>query len=308
MALLVFSTEDKRKVDAMYQDFMSRTPGGQGRPGGINPANDPQEEWFRITSNDGGGAYTVQRQIWVAATGWSDDTTDDYTAYDYRLSPTGFPGQIVKGWRAYDSTGNWRLLIDTLGYGAATSLVKIIDHTDRDNANTYNIQLCHRDGTVLAGSSISSGIANLRETGIAVLTIDSLIQGFLHIDGTFYLDHHAGYLFRAEITDASGGAVDLDLKILNAAGNIPAGAVALTGFACNQPMVNKALFLENLDIVTGIFSDISAAVPGLTWTPAGAVLADYEPGNGDKVWALVRPAPYGDRWIIQTDHYDLGNY
>jgi len=312
MAAHILSDNDRSKFAAMYMDFMSRVPGGQGRPGTTNPPNDPQEEWFRVVSNDGGGAYTVQRQIWTIAAGWTDDATAQYTAQDYRLAPAGLAGQTVRGWRAYDSAGNWRVLIDLLGGGGGAgtnTLVKIISHQDRDNNNQYKVQQCNPDGTTMTGSSLTSGIANLRETGCAVLASGALVQAFLHVNGEFYIDHHAGYLFRAEVTVVPGGT-GYHLKIVNVAGNIPAGAVALTDFTVCQDLNQRSLFIQLLDVAGGNFDNISTAVPGLTWTAAGGtgLQTDWLPVVGDTVWALVRPAPYGDRWIMHDDQWDLGNY
>jgi len=310
-AIIGWSPEDKRRMDAVYSDFLARTGGGKGRPGRINPPNDAQEEWFKIVSNDTGGDYTVQRQVWKVASGWDDDTTAQFTAWDYRLVGTGLAGQIVKGWRAYDSTGNWRMLLDVLGGGGAAAggaiLVKVQSHDDRDNNNEYEVQQCNPDGTTMTGSSILSGVANLRETGCAVLASGALVQGYIHPAGSYYIDHHAGYLFRGKVTVVPG-ASGYHLKILDEAAAVPAGAVALTDFTVTQDLNQRSLMLQSLD--TGAFPAISVATAGLTWTAGGATGAqtDWLPEVDSIVWALVRPAPYGDRYIICCDQWDMGNF
>ncbi|NLF30353.1 MAG: hypothetical protein GX591_05635, partial [Planctomycetes bacterium] len=102
-------------------------PGAGGRRGG-----GARKLFYRIVTNDTGGAYTLRRQAWDPATAALVDVADaddieyglDVDGYDFAGRGTGVENQRVSGWKLWVNDA-WVTLIDVGEMGQAPRTVKV---------------------------------------------------------------------------------------------------------------------------------------------------------------------------------------
>jgi len=182
-------------------------------------------------------------------------------------------------------------------------LVKIVSADARDTSNEYIVRQCDKSGNAITGTANIIDVPNIAESSIGLIPKNVVTMLHYDADKNPYINYPTNYPFRAEITGIAG-AITRDLKILDGDGNIPAGTAELTDFNIPAHITSSAGLCLDLD--GAAFPDIATAVPGLTWTAWGSVLADWLPAVGDKIWAMV--TSYGDRWVMTFNEHTMGNY
>jgi len=236
----------RRLLEALAWVEARRARGDVPSPREIVYPHRHAQEWFRITSNDGGGAYTVRQRTWSessgaladAAAGEHDYAALDLTGYDLRGSADGAADQDVAGWWVWTGT-DWTLILDLLNspeglaaqIGIEVAVTKIVDIDLGDNnVHYYTLDSAHRwDGRKVWVSELyHAGAPGFEGAWLPIVTNTGTPSAFVV---PFAGDVEYGGEMRAILrtTDGDdfdawwyidfGSAYELKLKVQNASGD-----------------------------------------------------------------------------------------